>query len=132
MPFGRRRYVRQLQRQVDDREKEAAARASAAMPNVVSCFCTDPDEYDVRAAIVWHPHEPDAPEIVVFKFGWADEDREGLFFDGTAICVREGVEVSTDAVGEDVCREWVGESSRRVQFEYLPGIYQMAFFTRVT
>lgn len=132
VPFARRRYERQLQKEFDERERGAAARAHTAVSNVVACFCTDPGQYDVRAAVIWHPNEPDAAEIVVFKFGWGDAQSDDLMFDGPGICVWEGVEVATDAEGEAACRQWVGESRRQVRFDYLPGLFQMGFFNRVT
>lgn len=84
------------------------------------------------AAVVWHPNEPNVPEILVLKFGWDDAQLDDLMLDGPGISVWEGVEVATDAVGEAACRDWVGEPCRQIQFDYLPGLFQMGFFNRVT
>jgi hypothetical protein len=52
VPFGRRRRgVSHLDRQ----EQEVVALARDAIHRVRACFTTDPDEYEVKAAIVFEP-----------------------------------------------------------------------------
>jgi hypothetical protein len=121
----------------------------------VICLASDPDELEVRSAIVLHQDprllppnaleparaeaeesgEPFAglPEFVVLTFAFSEDDRVALYMDGDRKCLVYGVEVADSlSDAERHAREWVGAGSVELPFRHLPGVYQAAFIEYVT
>lgn len=116
-------------RAMDREEEETKAVARDAISRVSACFASDPDEYDVRAAVIWRPPQDDAPDIDVLQFAWDDNDRTDYVLSGDPSYVVRGI---TEAANEEEARRiaeaWVGPSCRELaEFNFLPGYYQNAF-----
>lgn len=78
MPLGRRR-------QEQAAEAQALSAARAAVANIVACFCSDPDDYEVRASIAIGN---DSSGVNVLHFQWDDEAiRETYFLEGDVTAV---------------------------------------------
>jgi hypothetical protein len=125
------------------------------LDQTIACFASDPDQLEVRAAVVLHldprllPRNAEThaareaaeagedefeglSEFVVFKMAFGEDDRAGLYMDGDPSCLVYQVEgASRDVDAEALARAWVGEGVRRVRFEHLPGVYQAAYVSHV-
>jgi hypothetical protein len=129
VPFRRRRA--QTDPGPDPRELEVAAIARDSIPRVRACFTTDPDQYEVRAAIVYEPtadQRGDRPPFDVFELKWEEQLRLDYFESGDSRYLLEEVVGAGDELGaRAVAHNWVGVGGREVPFNLLPGLYQTAF-----
>lgn len=120
MPFGRRRR--------DEREAEARAITAArtAVGNVVGCFVSDPDDYEVRSCIAIRN---DADGVNVLHLQWDDEDVRLAYFgegDSSAV-IRDVTPVAQLSDASAVAESWIGPTCHEVPFQALPGFYQHVF-----
>lgn len=128
MPFGRRRRGAS---DLDRQEQEVIAVARDAIPRVRACFTTDPDQYEVKAAIVFEPtaqQRDGGPRLDVFEFKWDEQYRLDYFETGDSrYLVRDVVGADDEQAARLAAREWVGDRGREVTFNLLPGLYQTGF-----
>ena len=124
MRFRRRRLSKQL-----DRE-EAAQRTAAreAVGRIVCSFTSDPDEYDVRGAVVFHPPAtdapPDPPELMVAQMFWRDEDRENYFLEHDPwSVVRDLLPAADESEARALATSWIGPTCRELSTQWFPGLY---------
>jgi hypothetical protein len=120
MPLGRRRR--------DERKAEARAldAARAAVDNVLGCFVSDFDDYEVRSCIAIRN---DAGGVNVLHLGWDDEDvRFNYFRDGdVGAVISEVTPVSELSAAGAIAERWIGPTCREVPFNALPGFYQHVY-----
>ncbi len=133
MFLARRRWRRQADR--EDRQLTSGAREAVA--HIVCCFTSDPDEYEVRGAVVFHPPEKDAPTdappLMVAEMLWLDDDRDDYFMSADPWrVVREIVPARDVAEGRETAIAWIGPTCRELAFESFPGLYQHVFVTLFT
>ena len=117
-------------RAMDREEEETKAVARDAISRVSACFASDPDEYDVRAAVIWRPPQDDAPDIDVLQFAW--ETTTGRIMSCWATLSHELSGVSRKLLMRKrrgaSWKAWVGPSCRELaEFKSLLGYYQNAF-----
>jgi hypothetical protein len=125
------------------------------MRQTVSCFTTNADEVEVRAAIVLHldpdllpkgwveraaaaardrGQEVDGPPVyLVACCGFAESDRYRLFMDldRQHLIYDRRPAHSLDAAAL-VAREWVGDNVQERVFRELPGVFQAAYHDWLT
>lgn len=119
MPLGRRRHERAA-------EARALAAARSAVANVVACFCSDPDVYEVRASIAV---DDGACGINVFQLQWDDGNiREAYFLEGDTSAVIARVDGADDIAGVEAnAQDWIGRTCSQVRFIGLPGLFQHVY-----
>jgi hypothetical protein len=121
-----------LSREIDLEEEAQRSAATDAVARVVSCFTSDPDSYDVRAAVVFRPPDvatsSNGSELLVAQLLFRDEDRADYFtsLDPWYI-VREVIPAANPAEAGKLAAEWIGPSCNEVSFDFIPGLYQYAF-----
>jgi hypothetical protein len=112
-------------------EREVVAVARDAIPRVRACWVTDPDEYEVKAAVVFEPsldQRGDGPPFDVFEFRWDEQYRSDYFMSGDAnYLLHEAVGAEDELAAAAAAADWVGAGGREVPFNLLPGLYQTAF-----
>jgi hypothetical protein len=127
---------------------------SQLIDHCVGCFCSDPDEYEVRSSIVLHQERAllpknaeevaaeaaeigeqfdGLPEYVIFNFGFDEEERTELYMDHDRTCLVRSFDVAeTLDASRAVATEWVGAKGIELAFRHLPGVYQASFVAYVT
>jgi hypothetical protein len=123
--------------------------------HAVYCVSSNPEELEVRSALVLHQNLARLPEniedlamreaqeqgiafdgfceYVTYMFGFEHDDRVGLYMDYDRSCLVKGV-VPIRTL-EDAKREadrWVGDGSIITPFSSLPGVYQLSFVEYIT
>jgi hypothetical protein len=120
MPLRRRKISRELARE-ETRSKEAAREL---VGRIVTCFVTDPDLYDVKAAVLTRGEKDD---LLLARLAWTDDARWDYFHGDPWAVVRGVVEVPDAATGGHEAEAWIGGSIREVPFNLLPGLFQEAY-----
>jgi hypothetical protein len=112
--------------------KQERKAAQVAVANVVSCFCSHPDEIEVRSSVVLHDGEDPAQPFGIVNLGFSDDDRPAIYMDGdlTAL-VYEVHRAPSVTSAEAMALEWIA-SAEKMDFRYLPGVYQAAYVEFVT
>jgi hypothetical protein len=127
--FGRRR--RGSDPGPDREEQAVIAVARDAVPRIRACFTTDPDQYEVRAAIIYEPtaeQRDSPPPLDVFELKWGEQYRSDYFESGDArYLLEEVVGAADEEAARAAAHKWVGSDAREVPFNLLPGLYQTAF-----
>jgi hypothetical protein len=124
----RRRQDRRLAREWDEREDNAKAAARRLVARITACFVSDPDAYDVRAAVIT---KGETDDLLLVRLAWSDDDR-AEYFSGNPWCVVEDVlDVPDTATGRQRAADWIGDSVREVPFNLLPGLFQEAYVAAV-
>lgn len=109
----------------------------------VACFTSNPDQLEVRAATILHQDpkllpkgvesEPDFDAFALSCFGFAEDDRVGLYMEGDpTILAKDGGLFATQAEAEERARSWVGPGYLHVPLANVPGAYQVAYIAAVT
>lgn len=105
----------------------------------VACFTSDPDEYEVRAAVVLDLDPsllPQGVESVAYNaigFSFEHEDRIGIYAEANpTVLVKsiQGAETLDDA--KRLAAEWCGSSASERPLRNIPGVYQVAYMQRIT
>jgi hypothetical protein len=105
----------------------------------VACFTTDPDEYEVRAAVVLRldpallPKDVESVAYNVLGFAFNEDDRVGLYVevDPTILVkMQEGAE-TLDAA-KQLALGWCGDGASERSLRNIPGVYQVAYMQRIT
>lgn len=108
--------------------KRPDSAAQAAVNEIAACFASDPDEWEVRGAVVFFDGADDTNPYGVVNMGFTEEDRAAIYMDfDLAALVYEAQRVPDVATGEAVAAAWVGARGQRFEFRNLPGIYQAAY-----
>lgn len=93
----------------------------------VACFTSDPDEFEVRAAVALHldpsllPKDVESVAFNVFGFAFDHDDRVGLYMDvdpTVLVKMHEGAETLDEA--EQLALGWCGEEHPNDRFATSP------------
>jgi hypothetical protein len=120
MPLRRRKISRELARE-ETRSKEAAREL---VGRILTCFVTEPDLYDVKAAVLTRGETDD---LLLVRLSWTDDARWDYFHGNPWAVVRDVVEVPDAATGGQEAEAWIGDAIREVPFNLLPGLFQEAY-----
>jgi len=118
---------------------------------IIACFTTNPDQFEVRSAVVFHQDPEllpeDAPEVwqqeveaagetyegfpeyFTVKLGFSEEDRIPLYMDFDPVCLvyeAEGTLDRTKAL--EAARSWC-EPAQPMPFINIPGVHQGHFLS---
>lgn len=105
----------------------------------VACFTSDPDQFEVRAAVVLHldpsllPKGVESVAFNVFGFAFDHDDRVGLYMDvdpTVLVKMHEGAETLDEA--EQLALGWCGDGASKRPLRNVPGVYQVAYMQRIT
>jgi hypothetical protein len=119
--FKRKRSQRQ--------ERQAAQEALASL---ISCFISDPNNFDVRSSVVLHDGQDPSQPIGVVNFGFSDDERQAVYMDGDLSVLVYQAQLAQDRpTAEAIALDWVGGGDQ-VDFRYLPGVYQAAYVQFIT
>ena len=123
--------------------------------HAVYCVSSNPEELEVRSALVLHQNLARLPEniedlamreaqeqgiafdgfceYVTYMFGFEHDDRVGLYMDYDRSCLVKGVvPIRTLEDAKSEADQWVGEGSIVSPFSSLPGVYQLSFVEYIT
>jgi hypothetical protein len=108
------------------RSKDAARDLVGA---IVTCFVTDPDLYDVKAAVVT---KGETSNLLLVRMAWTDESYVPYYHDQDPwAVVRDAIDLPDFPTGRQAAEEWIGDSIREVPFKLLPGLFQEAYVAAV-
>ncbi len=105
----------------------------------VACFTSDPDQLDVRAAVVLHldpellPRNVQSVAYNMIGFAFNEDDRIGIFVEADPTCCAKWLQ-GADTLDEakQLAAGWCGEGASERPLRNLPGIYQVAYMQRMT
>lgn len=106
---------------------------------IAGCFASSPDTPDVRAAVVLDERiaklglagqGTNGHAVVLMDFN--ENDRTTVFMEGTVSSLVKHIEsIDGEAPAVDLARGWIDGVVNEFELDFLPGIYQNAFWSLV-
>ena len=105
----------------------------------VACFTSDPDEWEVRAAVVLDlepsllPKDAESVAYNAIGFAFEHDDRVSLYMDHDPPALVKSIQgAETLDEAKQLAAEWCGASASERPLRNIPGIYQVAYMQRIT
>lgn len=113
--------------------KQQATVTQIAVENIMSCYASDPEQWEVRAAVVLFDAEEEGNPYGVITLGFSEDDRTAIYMDFDLTALVKDAQLVPDVLSaEAIALDWVGERGEQLDFRYLPGIYQAAYMEWAT